>query len=180
MRLKKLPSPCVGFSKIDCLVRGGCSGPRNGRITWQHGGWCGGHRRPAKSQGLWPQEVAAAPAGPHQARDYTTCRRSSRSKQLPFFQLRIYIPTQPSLQFDFRWGAPRTFSMLYHQASHLISLLPITIHMIMMSSLILMVCTHLCFQNKCRQRSISLKEEETQGEDYPYQADKGQAPLVCA
>ena len=78
------------------------------------------------------------------------------------------------------WGAPRTFSMLYHQASHLISLLPITIHMIMMSSLILMVCMRLCFQNKCRQRSISLKEEETQGEDYPYQADKGQAPLVCA
>ena len=172
----------VASQKLTVWSKEDCSGPRNGRITRGQLGWVclPHHRRPAKSQGLWPQEVAAAPAGPHQARDYTTCRRSSRSKQLPFFQLRIYIPTQPSLQFDFRWGAPRTFSMLYHQASHLISLLPITIHMIMMSSLILMVCTHLCFQNKCRQRSISLKEEETQGEDYPYQADKGQAPLVCA
>ena len=77
-------------------------GPRNGRITWQHGGWCGGHRRPVKSQGLWPQEVAAAAARPHQPRNCMTTsstRSNSRlyNQQLTdilkatIFQLRNYI-----------------------------------------------------------------------------------------
>ena len=52
--------------------------------AWGVVGWVGihqHHRRPAKSQGLWPREVAAAPAGPHQARDYTTSSSRSSSSR---------------------------------------------------------------------------------------------------
>ena len=73
----------VASQKLTVWSEEDCSGPRNGRITRGQLGWVclPHHRRPAKSQGLWPQEVAAAPAGPHQARDYTTSSRSSSSSR---------------------------------------------------------------------------------------------------
>ena len=114
-RLKNLRLVVLASQKLTAWSEEGARGREMGELPGSMGGggvgWVGihqHHRRPAKSQGLWPREVAAAPAGPHQARDYTTS--SSRNKLLPFLLLRIYSPTQPFLQFDFSWRVAETFS----------------------------------------------------------------------